>query len=233
LYGQPADTGAIAEIARRRGLKLMEDAAQAHGASFDGRRVGSLGDAAAFSFYPGKNLGALGDAGAVTTGDAQLAQRVATLRNYGSQKKYFNEEKGFNSRLDELQAAFLRCKLRRLDADNAHRRVLAEHYRSRLAGVRSLTLPAVAPKAEPVWHIFALQSERRDALARALAEDGVQTMIHYPIPPHRQQAYASSGISGPYPISEAIHAHILSLPMGPTMTIDQVEQVVESLARHA
>jgi dTDP-4-amino-4,6-dideoxygalactose transaminase len=233
LYGQPAEMADIMAIARKNGLRVLEDAAQAHGARFDGRRVGSWGDAAAFSFYPGKNLGALGDAGAVTTDDAELATRIATLRNYGSKKKYHNEEKGLNSRLDELQAAFLREKLVRLDTDNAQRCRIAARYTERLGRIEQLGLPAVVDGAEPVWHLYAIQSAQRDSLCRALADDGVQTMIHYPIPPHHQPAYKVGRVFGVFPISESIHERVLSLPMGPTMTIADADRVVESLTRHA
>lgn len=229
LYGQPADMDRINAIARSHGLKVIEDAAQAHGACYKGKRTGSLGDAAGFSFYPGKNLGAMGDGGAVTTDDADLAERLRTLRNYGSQIKYHNEVKGFNSRLDELQAALLREKLNTLDADNQHRAVLATHYLQLLndSGVR---LPSVPAWADPVWHLFVVRFERRDELQRYLAERGIGTMIHYPIPPHLQMAYAELNMPpGSYPLTEAIHREVLSLPMGPTLSYDDVHLVCEAV----
>jgi len=233
LYGQCAQMGAINEAARRHGLKVIEDAAQAHGATFEGRRAGALGDAAGFSFYPGKNLGAIGDAGAITSDDDDLAQRVRVLRNYGSRIKYHNEVQGYNSRLDELQAAFLRVKLDRLDAWNARRRAIALRY---LDGLRALPLrlPAVPGWAQPVWHQFVVRSPARDELARSLAAAGVETMIHYPVPPHLQPAYAGLGIlAGSLPISEAIHREVLSLPAWPQMNDGQVAHVVAAVRRAA
>ncbi len=228
LYGQPADMDPIRDVARRHGLKVIEDAAQAHGARYKGRRTGSLGDAAGFSFYPGKNLGAFGDGGAVTTDDDTLAHRVRTLRNYGSEVKYLNELKGFNSRLDELQAAFLRVKLTRLDAWNERRRMVAKRYREDLASVAGVALPHVPGWAEPVWHLFVIRTPQRDLLQRRLADRGIETLIHYPVPPHKQAAYREmSGRS--YPITEGIHAEVLSLPMGPAMTDADVTCVVTAL----
>jgi dTDP-4-amino-4,6-dideoxygalactose transaminase len=228
LYGQPADMDPIMAIARRHKLKVIEDAAQAHGARYRGRRVGALGDAAGFSFYPGKNLGALGDGGAIVTNDAELAQRVRVLRNYGSSVKYHNEFKGHNSRLDELQAAFLRAKLKGLDAGNVRRREIAARYLDGLAGA-GLELPFVPEWAEPVWHLFVVRSPARQALQGALGERGIGTMIHYPIPPHRQAAYAELAMSeGSFPIAEAIHREVLSLPMWPQMRAEQVDQVIAS-----
>ena len=230
LYGQPADMDAIGDIACRHGIKVLEDAAQAHGARWRGRRTGALGDAAGFSFYPGKNLGALGDAGAVTTNDAKLAQSLDMLRNYGSQRKYENEVPGFNSRLDELQAAFLSAKLPRLDADNARRAAIAARYCEALTDVEGLALPFVAPGAEPVWHLFVIRSARRNALQQFLKERDIGTLIHYPIPPHLQRAYSDLGYKGgDFPISEAIHAEVLSLPIGPTMTDGEVDMVIDAV----
>jgi dTDP-4-amino-4,6-dideoxygalactose transaminase len=228
LYGQPADMDPIMAIARRHKLKVIEDAAQAHGARYRGRRVGALGDAAGFSFYPGKNLGALGDGGAIVTNDAELAQRVRVLRNYGSSVKYHNEFKGHNSRLDELQAAFLRAKLKGLDAGNVRRREIAARYLDGLAGA-GLELPFVPEWAEPVWHLFVVRSPARQALQAALGERGIGTLVHYPIPPHRQPAYAELAMSeGSFPIAEAIHREVLSLPMWPQMRDEQVERVIAS-----
>ena len=227
LYGQTAAMTPLIAIARRHGLKVLEDAAQAHGARCDGRRAGALGDAAGFSFYPGKNLGALGDGGAVTTDDDALAERLRVLRNYGSRTKYHNEVVGYNSRLDELQSAFLREKLPLLDADNARRAEIAAQYNDGLRNVEGLVLPVVAPGCEPVWHVYAIRHPQRDALAKALAEAGVGTVIHYPVAPHTQPAYASLGIErGALPIAERIHAQVLSLPIGPTMTNHEADTVV-------
>jgi dTDP-4-amino-4,6-dideoxygalactose transaminase len=230
LYGQPADMRAIMDIAGRHGLKVLEDAAQAHGATSHGIRTGHLGHAAAFSFYPGKNLGALGDGGGITTDDADLAQLLRTYRNYGSQKKYHNLVQGFNSRLDELQAAFLSVKLRTLDADNTRRREIAALYDERLAGIPGLALPAVPAWAEPVWHLYVVRHARRDALAARLAELGIGTIVHYPIAPHMQQAYEELGYrEGAFPIAEAIHREVLSLPIGPHMDLAQAAAVAEAV----
>lgn len=227
LYGQPADMGPINTIAEKYGLRVVEDAAQAHGAKYKGRRTGSLGDAAGFSFYPGKNLGALGDAGAVTTNDDELANRVRALRNYGSQAKYHNEYKGFNSRLDELQAAILRVKLPHLDNWNAARCEIAAHYQLALRG-SGLIFPAVPEWAEPVWHLFVIRSHDRDSVQKKLAEAGIVTMIHYPIPPHLQPAYSEFHTLN-LPIAELIHREVLSLPIFPGISDDQVSRVVAVL----
>ncbi len=183
LYGQPADLDPILAIARQHGLRVLEDAAQAHGARYKGRRIGGHGDAVAWSFYPGKNLGALGDGGAVTTNDPEIADRLRVLRNYGSRVKYVNEVQGVNSRLDPLQAAILHVKLRHLDDWNARRAAIAAHYREGLAAT-GLILPHVPAWAEPVWHLFIVRHPQRDALQRHLHEAGIGTLIHYPIPPH-------------------------------------------------
>lgn len=234
LYGQPADMDRILELGRRYGLKVIEDNAQAQGAWYKGRRTGALGDAAGHSFYPTKNLGACGDAGAVTTNDAELADRVRMLRNYGSKQKYFNELKGFNSRLDELQAAFLRAKLARLDEWNARRRTLAEFYLRELSGFDDLTLPHVPEWAESVWHLFVLRHPRRDALQDRLTQAGVETLIHYRVPPHRSEAYADRCFAqGALPVAEELAATALSLPMGPHLTPDQAGRVVAAVrTRH-
>jgi len=232
LYGAPADLAPLLDIARRHGLKVLEDGAQAHGARYHGRKIGAHGDAVAWSFYPGKNLGALGDGGAVTTNDAELAERLRVLRNYGSRVKYHNEVLGTNSRLDELQAALLRVKLRKLDADNQRRTQIATDYLSGLAGLQaqSLVLPMVAEGIESVWHLFVVRHPQRDRLAAKLAENGVGTMVHYPIPPHLQPAYAFAGIeAGSLPLSEALHAQVLSLPIGPTQSDAQTRQVIQAL----
>lgn len=229
LYGQPADMDLICEIARAHNLKVIEDAAQAHGARYKGRRAGSLGDAAGFSFYPVKNLGALGDGGAVTTDDDFLAHRVRLLRNYGSPIKYVHEAKGFNSRLDELQAAFLRVKLAWLDAWNERRRRVAAQYLERLTPIPGILLPHVPDWAEPVWHLFVIRTPHRDTLQRRLAQRGIETLIHYPVPPHKQGAYSKEMAGRSYPVTERIHAQVLSLPMGPSMTDEDVSCVVSAL----
>jgi dTDP-4-amino-4,6-dideoxygalactose transaminase len=231
LYGQPADMDPIMDLARKRGLKVIEDNAQAHGARYKGRRTGSLGDAAGNSFYPGKNLGALGDAGAVTTDDAQLAERVRTLRNYGSHKKYYNDHKGYNSRLDELQAAFLRVKLKRLDEWNARRRAIAAKYQAELPAA-ALQLPFVPSWAEPAWHLFVVRHKDRDGFQQRLTDAGVGTLIHYPVPPHRSGAYAEMGLNGgSFPIAEHLAATVLSLPIGPHLTAQQLQVVLSEVPK--
>ena len=231
LYGQAADMAPINAIAKRHGLKVIEDAAQAHGALYKGRRVGSLGDAAAFSFYPGKNLGAIGDGG-LTTSDPDLADQVMVLRNYGSRVKYHNEVKGYNSRLDELQSALLREKLRVLDSWNTRRTAIAQRYTQAFADLPDIMLPLVPEWATPAWHLYVIRHPRRDLLAKRLEEAGVSTMVHYPVPPHLQPAYAElGGKVGDYPIAEAIHNEVLSLPIGASMTIEQAEQVTQ-IVRH-
>ena len=234
LYGQTAQMGPLMAIARRYGLKVLEDAAQAQGARYLEQRAGALGDAAGFSFYPGKNLGALGDAGAVTTNDDALAEQLRVLRNYGSRVKYHNEIVGYNSRLDELQSAFLRAKLPLLDADNARRAEIAAHYTSELGAIDRIKLPPVAEGCEPVWHLYVIRHSQRDALAQSLAKSDVGTVIHYPIPPHLQPAYASLGSKeGSYPISELLHREVLSLPIGPTMSNGDVARVIDAIRQVA
>jgi dTDP-4-amino-4,6-dideoxygalactose transaminase len=233
LYGQPADLDPMLELAARHGLRLLEDAAQAHGARYKGRRIGGHGDAVAWSFYPGKNLGAMGDGGAVTTNDPQLAERVRMLGNYGSRRKYVHEVQGFNSRLDPVQAAVLAVKLRHLDEWNARRAAVAAAYSDRLAG-SGLRLPHVPNWAEPAWHLYVVGSDDRDGLASRLNEAGVQTLIHYPLPPHLQGAYAQMGLAeGRYPVAEALARQVLSLPIGPQLRPDQAAEVAESIARLA
>lgn len=231
LYGQTADMPALSAIARRHGLKLIEDAAQAHGARHAGQHAGSLGDAAAFSFYPGKNLGALGDAGAVVTDDDELAEAIRLLRNYGSPQRYVHQRIGFNQRLDELQAALLNVKLPHLDHWNQQRRAQAERYRQSLAGVAGLQLPEVLPECEPVWHLFVIRLERRDALLQWLAEAGIGALIHYPTAPHLQPAYGELDAS--LPISERMHREVLSLPIGPHLTLDDIDRVCAAVRRFA
>jgi dTDP-4-amino-4,6-dideoxygalactose transaminase len=231
LYGQPADMTPILEVANRHGLFVLEDAAQAHGATYRGRQAGSLGHAAGWSFYPGKNLGAFGDAGAITTDDDDLAERLRVLRNYGSKVKYVNEVQGVNSRLDELQAAILRVKLQKLNEWNDRRRQIAGIY---LEGLHDtgLGLPFVPDWAVPAWHIFAVRHPERDQLREALDREGVGTLIHYPIPPHMQVAYSSLNFCiGAFPISEAIHREELSLPMGPHLSLEDAGRVVQAICR--
>ncbi len=226
LYGQLADMSALAALARRHNLLLIEDAAQAHGAISDGRKAGAFGDAAAFSFFPAKNLGALGDGGAVVTGNTMLAERIAALRNYGSAVKYQHLYRGLNSRLDEIQAAMLRVKLKYLDADIAWRRRVARRYRE---GIRhpQIRLPIVVREEQHVWHLFVIRCPRRDALQRHLQAHGVQSQVHYPVPPHRQLAYAVLR-NAHLPLTERLHDEVLSLPMGPTLSDDAVERVIEA-----
>ncbi len=229
LYGQPADMAPINEIAQRHGLKVIEDAAQAHGARYRDRRTGSLGDAAGWSFYPTKNLGAYGDAGAVTTDDGELADRVRLLRNYGSKSKYYNEEKGINSRLDELQAALLRVRLKHLDEWNSRRARVAAKYTEALSET-DLMLPRVCDGADPVWHLFVVRCARRDELQKHLRSAGVTTLVHYPVPPHLQEAYSELKLTAAsLPITEAIHREALSLPMGPHLNELAVERVIEAV----
>ena len=234
LYGQPADMDPIMALADKHGLKVLEDAAQAQGARYRGRRAGALGHAAGHSFYPTKNLGALGDAGAVTTDDAALADRVRMLRNYGSKQRYYNEEKGVNSRLDELQAAFLRVKLRHLDDWNARRTKIAEFYLAELSNISDeLVMPFVPEWAEPVWHLFVIRHPRRDDIQRDLAAAGIGTLIHYPVPPHLSGAYTEplSGkpASSNCTIAEILASTVLSLPIGPHLTLEQASVVAQAI----
>lgn len=230
LYGQPADMDPIMEIAARRDLVVVDDCAQAHGARYKGRAVGGIAHASAFSFYPGKNLGALGDAGAVTTNDEKIADKIRQLRNYGSEVKYHNEVKGFNSRLDELQAAFLRAKLPLLDDWNGKRREIANTLTDALAGVDDIALPGVMASVDPVWHVYVVRSARRDFLADRLKTMEIGTLIHYPVAPHLQPAYQELKFqAGDFPISEAIHKEVLSLPLHPLMTGKQAEEVASAI----
>jgi dTDP-4-amino-4,6-dideoxygalactose transaminase len=226
LYGHPADMDAIVALGRDHGIPVIEDAAQAQGARYRGRRAGTLGDAAGFSFYPGKNLGAMGDAGAVTTDDDALAERVRTLRNYGSKVKSHHDVPGMNSRLDSIQAAALRVKLRYLDEWNGRRRSLAARYIEGLGSVEGLVLPVPAEWAEPVWHLFVVRSPQRDTLQRRLSEAGVDTIIHYPIPPHRTGAYAGGFAGVRLPVAERLADEVLSLPMGPHLSAEDADVVV-------
>ena len=229
LYGQPADLDPILEIARRHDLRVIEDAAQSHGARYRGKRIGAHGDAVCWSFYPGKNLGALGDGGAVTTDDPFVAARLKMLRNYGSRVKYHHQVLGVNSRLDEIQAAILRVKLLALDADNHHRGRVAQAYNDGLRGLE-LKLPAVPEYVAPVWHLYVVRHPRRDELARMLSKAGIASVIHYPVSPHLQPAYASLKIAeGSKPIAERLQGEVLSLPMGPTQSTSDTQAVISAV----
>ena len=231
LYGQPADMDAINLIASRYNITVIEDAAQSQGARYKGRRAGSLADAAGHSFYPGKNLGALGDGGAVTTNDDALAEKLYMLRNYGSRTKYLNEIQGFNSRLDDVQAAFLRVKLRKLDEWNSRRKVIASQY-LQLINNPQIELPTVPAWADPVWHLFVIRHPHRDQFQSDILKMAeVATLIHYPIPPHLQQAYKDFGFTpGSLPLAESSANEVLSLPIGPHMTTKEVEQVIRAVS---
>ncbi len=230
LYGQPADMDPINELAGKYGLAVIEDAAQAHGSRYKGQRVGSLADAAGFSFYPGKNLGALGDGGAVVTNNEALADKVRVIRNYGSEKKYFNEMKGINSRLDEMQAALLRVKLGRLDEWNERRKSVARLYLQLLEGTPDLVLPFVPEFADPVWHLFVIRHGSREALQKHVSAGNVGTLIHYPRPPHLQEAYAELGFKpGRFPLAERMAGEVLSFPIGPHVSMEDAEYVASQM----
>lgn len=237
LYGQCADMEAIKNIANKYNLLVIEDAAQAQGAIYNGKRTGGLGDASGFSFYPGKNLGALGDAGAITTNDDELADTIRALRNYGSHKKYHNLYKGFNNRLDEIQAAVLYVKLKYLDDENQRRREIAKYYCDNIKNDK-IKLPIkhselnIADNKSHIWHLFVIRTKERDKLQKYLAERGIQTIIHYPVPPHKQVAYKEwNNLS--FPITEKIHNEVLSLPISPVMDNDELKLIVEKLNHYA
>jgi dTDP-4-amino-4,6-dideoxygalactose transaminase len=224
LYGQVAEMEQIMQLALKYNLKVIEDAAQAHGATLSGKKTGNFGDAAGFSFYPGKNLGALGDAGAVTTNDDLLAKTIRAIANYGSEIKYHNLFKGTNSRLDEIQAALLSVKLVHLDDEIEKRRTVAEFYLENIKN-DNVTLPKIIQREHHVWHLFVVQVNNRDHFKKYLDENGVQTVIHYPIPPHKQEAYKElNGMN--FPITEALHNKVISLPISPVMTSNEVNTVV-------
>lgn len=229
LYGQPADMTAISAIAKKHGLSVMDDCAQSHLSRWEGKPVGSLAKASAWSFYPGKNLGALGDGGAVTTDDPDLADRLRMLGNYGSKAKYSHELLGYNSRLDSIQAAVLSAKLQHLQRMNSERSAIARAYIEGLSDV-DVVLPVTARDAEPVWHLFVVRHPSRSEFQERLAKVGVETLIHYPVPPHLQPAYAHLGFKrGDFPVSERIHSEVLSLPLWPGMSSDQVGVVVDAV----
>ena len=227
LYGQTCEMDAINEIAKKHNLKVIEDSAQSHGAYFKDKRSGNLGDASGFSFYPGKNLGALGDGGAVTTNDEELANTIKALGNYGSHKKYENLYKGINSRLDEMQAAMLRVKLRYLDNEVEKRREIAKYYLQNIKN-DNIILPMVRAEDNHVWHLFVIRTSKRDELQKYLVENGIQTLIHYPIPPHKQNAY-KEWKNESYPISEQIHDEILSLPISGVQILEDTMKIVNIL----
>jgi len=234
LYGQPADMAPIMALAEKHGLKVIEDNAQAQGARYHGRHTGALGHAAGHSFYPGKNLGAYGDGGAITTDDAEIADKVRVLRNYGSRRKYYNEVRGYNSRLDELQAALLRVKLRVLDKWNSRRTAIARTFMRELRGIAELKLPQMLDSIESAWHLFVVRHPQRDVFQSKLTEEGIGTLIHYPVAPHLSGAYADHNWkSGDFPLAEESANSVLSLPIGPHMTDAQVQHVVEAVSRHA
>lgn len=225
LYGQPADLDPILALARQHDLWVLEDAAQAHGAKYKSARIGGHGDAVAWSFYPGKNLGAMGDGGAVTTNDTELAMRIRELRNYGSTEKYVHRVQGYNCRLDPLQAAVLRVKLAHLDPWNARRQSIAQLYLAHIKAP-SFTLPSILPEVEPVWHLFVVQTAQRSAVQQHLQQQGIATLIHYPTPPHLQQAYR---LNMRLPVAERMAAEVLSLPMGPHLPAEDALRVIDAL----
>jgi dTDP-4-amino-4,6-dideoxygalactose transaminase len=234
LYGQTADMRALAAIAGRHGLKLIADCAQAHGTRQVNPTLGCLANAEAYSFYPTKNLGALGDAGAVVTRDETLADRIRVLRNYGSRERYANEVQGVNSRLDPIQAAVLRVKLKHLDEWNGRRRRIAELYGKELSGIPGLVLPRVAAECQTVWHIYAVRHPERERVRKQLAQAGVETLIHYPVPPHLSAAYAGAGFAhGSFPVAELLAATEFSLPMHPHLTLEQAGRVIEAVSHAA
>lgn len=232
LYGRIGPVAEITAIARRRGIAVIEDSAQAHGAERDEKRAGSFGDAAAFSFYPTKNLGALGDGGAVTTENADLAARIRGLRNYGSETKYHHDVIGYNSRLDELQAALLRIKLRQLDSKNERRRAIAARYHAALQNMPGITLPTPAGN-DHVWHLYVIRAQQRDELQRRLGKLGITTLIHYPISCRRQLAYADRDFGGTFPVSDCLADEVLSLPLWPEMPEEDVDAVCDALRQTA
>jgi dTDP-4-amino-4,6-dideoxygalactose transaminase len=230
LYGQTVEMEEIWAVAEQFNLSVIEDSAQTHGAKYKDRNAGNLGLAAGFSFYPTKNLGAFGDAGAVTTNHDDLADRIRVLRNYGSRRKYFNETRGHNSRLDPMQAAFLRVKLKYVDEWNARRKRIAEFYSANLKDILALVLPQIAPYADHVWHLYVIGCDKRDQLQSHLQQCGIGTMIHYPVPPHLSEAYADLKYqNGAFPITEELSRSILSIPIGPHLSLDDAAFVVENI----
>lgn len=229
LYGQPANIDPILKIAKQHGLSVVEDAAQSHGARYKGRRIGAHGDIVCWSFYPGKNLGAFGDAGAITTDRADLAEKIQILRNYGSPKKYVNNLRGINSRLDPIHAAVLGVKLKYLSKWNDRRRAIADMYQKELKNI-GLVLPFVPEWAEAVWHLYVIRSSKRDSLKDRLTDEGIGILMHYPIPPHMQKAFTSLGFTGDsFPLAQKLANEVLSLPIGPQLEIKNAEYIVSAL----
>ena len=227
LYGQPADLDPILQLAKKNNLKVLEDAAQSHGATYKGKKIGGHGDAVAWSFYPGKNLGAMGDGGAVTTNDPELAEKIRILRNYGSRVKYHNEIRGYNSRLDPLQAAILNVKLQHLDEWNARRQLIATMYQSLIVS-REIKLPKILNWASSSWHLYVVRTTKREKIQKYLDSRGIGTLIHYPIPPHLQKAYLDlHWKKGDFPIAERMAEEVISLPIGPSITVDQASRIVD------
>lgn len=232
LFGQPADMDPIVEFARNHGLYVIEDACQAHGAEYKGRRAGTLGDAACFSFYPGKNLGAFGEAGAVVTGSPELQEKIRILRDHGQVRKYFHTMVGWNCRMDGIQGAVLRVKLRQLEASNKRRRAHAAHYDAALSGVEGVATPAHASCVRHVYHVYAIRVNERDEVMKYLADQGIATGVHYPVPVHLQEAYRSLGYDrGAFPTAERCAAEFVSLPMYPELTEEQLEIVIEGVKK--
>lgn len=225
LYGQAVKMSKIWELAKKYNLKVIEDSAQAHGAIYQGKRVGNLGDASGFSFYPGKNLGCMGDGGCITTNDDELAKKIRAIANYGSDYKYHHIYKGINSRLDEIQAAILDVKLPYLDRDNERRKIIAKYYRENIKNPK-IVLPHTKDEKSHVWHVFVVRTENREELQKHLENNGIQTNIHYPTPPHKQGAYKELEQLS-LPITEEIHRTVMSLPISPVMTDEEVKKVVE------
>jgi dTDP-4-amino-4,6-dideoxygalactose transaminase len=231
LYGQPCDLDPILDIARRHNLRVVEDACQAHGARYRGRRAGTIGDIGCFSFYPGKNLGAYGDGGAVVTADRELAEKMSRLRNYGQQKKYYHSDKGLNARLDTLQAAVLGVKLKYLDEWNSRRAANAALYSRLLEAVEQIQLPAAGRDRDHIYHLYVIRTRERENLQKYLSERGITTLIHYPVPIHLQQAYSELGYQrGDFPITELAADEIVSLPMFAELKVDQIERVAEAIS---
>lgn len=231
LYGQTCEMDEINDLAKKYNLKVIEDSAQAHGAVYKNKKTGNLGNASGFSFYPGKNLGCLGDGGAITTNDDKLANDLRALRNYGSHIKYQNLFKGTNSRLDEIQAAVLRVKLRYLDKDNQKRRQISQYYRKNIKNSK-IILPKIENEKSHTWHLFVVRTENRNKFQKYLTDNEIQTMIHYPVPPHKQQAYKELNHLN-LPVSEKIHDEVLSIPISPVLTLPEVEQIVEVINKYA
>ena len=233
LYGQAADLDPLLDVAKRHGLHVIEDAAQAHGAAYRGQRIGAHGDVVCWSFYPGKNLGALGDAGAITTNSAEIADRIRSLRNYGSRVKYVNDVRGYNSRLDPIQAAILRVKLKHLDIWTQRRHEIANRYHKEVVN-SALSLPYVPDWADPVWHLYVIRTSDRDGLQRFLSDAGISTLIHYPIPPHSQRAYSDLNYQpSDLPIASDLAGSVLSIPIGPHLATNDVDSVVAALNRYS